>query len=92
MLELGSEHDAAHVELGRAVAAASIDVVVVIGDGAEGIARGATGRGCEVIVTAGRGDAADWVRNNAMADDVVLVKASRAGGLEQVAELLLADL
>ena len=44
-----------------------------------------------MIVTAGRDDALAWVRKNAGADDVVLVKASRAAALEWVAEQLLSD-
>jgi UDP-N-acetylmuramoyl-tripeptide--D-alanyl-D-alanine ligase len=94
MRELGDEHDAGHREVGRAAAAVGVDVVVVVGSAAAGIAAGvaeAAGTGCEVIVTAGRDEAAAWVRKNARADDVVLVKASRAAALEEVAALLLAD-
>ena len=91
MLELGEEHDEAHAEVGRAAVAAGIDTVVVVGAGAEGIARGVREQGSEAIVTAGQHEALDWVRKNAGADDVVLVKASRASALEQVAERLLDD-
>jgi len=91
MLELGDEHDEAHVQVGRAAVAAGIDRVVVVGPGAAGIARGVEERGSEAIVTAGQHAALDWVRKNAGADDVVLVKASRASALEQVAERLLDD-
>ncbi|CAN5201847.1 UDP-N-acetylmuramoyl-tripeptide--D-alanyl-D-alanine ligase [soil metagenome] len=91
MNELGDEHEAAHREVGRAAAEAGIDVVVVVGDGAAGITAGARELGTEAIVTAGRYDAVTWVRKNAGPDDVVLVKASRAAALEQVAEHLLTD-
>ena len=91
MRELGDDHDAGHLEVGRAAGATGADVVVAVGDAASGIAQGAREGGCEVIVTAGRYDAAAWVRNNAGADDVVLVKASRAAALEQVAEHLLTE-
>ena len=93
MRELGDQHDAGHREVGRAAAEAGIDVVVVVGDAAHGIAAGVreAAGASEVIVTAGRYDAAAWVRKNAGAADVVLVKASRAAALEQVAEHLLAD-
>ena len=43
----------------------------------------------EVILTAGRAEATAWLRNNATADDVVLVKASRGAALDQVAADLL---
>ncbi len=41
MKELGTDHDAGHREVGRAAAAAGIDVVVVVGEAAAGIAEGA---------------------------------------------------
>ncbi|MDO9455268.1 UDP-N-acetylmuramoyl-tripeptide--D-alanyl-D-alanine ligase [Nocardioides sp.] len=88
MRELGPEHDAGHREVGAATA--GVDVVVVVGDAATGIADGARGAGVgEVIVTAGRDDALARVRKNAGAGDVVLVKASRAAALEVLAAALL---
>ncbi|WP_340538696.1 UDP-N-acetylmuramoyl-tripeptide--D-alanyl-D-alanine ligase [Nocardioides sp. GXZ039] len=88
MRELGEEHEAAHLEVGRA--AAGVDVVLVVGDEAAATATGAREAGVpEVILTAGRDDASAWVRKNASADDVVLVKASRAAALEQIAVDLL---
>ena len=97
MKELGDEHDAAHREVGEAAGAAgaagdsrAVDVVVVVGEGAAGIADGARSAGVdEVVVTAGRDDALDWVRKNASAGDAVLVKASRAAALEVLAAALL---
>ncbi|MEO9324668.1 UDP-N-acetylmuramoyl-tripeptide--D-alanyl-D-alanine ligase [Nocardioides sp. C4-1] len=90
MRELGDEHDAAHAEVGGA--ASGVDVVVVVGDAAAGIADGARAAGVgEVIVTAGRDDALAWVRENAGAGDAVLVKASRGVALEVLAAALLAD-
>ncbi|MGA8846538.1 MAG: UDP-N-acetylmuramoyl-tripeptide--D-alanyl-D-alanine ligase [Nocardioides sp.] len=91
MMELGGDHESGHREVGRAAAEAGVDLVVVVGHGAGGIAREAGALGCEVILTAGREDAAAWVRNNAGAADAVLVKASRAAALELVAEHVLAD-
>jgi UDP-N-acetylmuramoyl-tripeptide--D-alanyl-D-alanine ligase len=88
MRELGPEHDAGHLEVGRA--AAGVDVVVVVGEAADGIGEGARAAGVgEVIVTAGRDDALAWVRKNAGAGDVVLVKASRAAELDVLAAALL---
>jgi len=89
MRELGPEHDAGHREVGTATA--GLDVVVVVGEAAHGIADGARDAGVgEVIVTAGRDDALAWVRKNAVAGDVVLVKASRAAELDVLAAELLA--
>lgn len=99
MKELGSEHEAGHRAVGADAARLCIDVVVVVGAAARGIADGiATGPSegtadgsCEVIVTAGREDAAAWVRQNAGAEDVVLVKASRGAALEWIAEQVLEE-
>jgi UDP-N-acetylmuramoyl-tripeptide--D-alanyl-D-alanine ligase len=64
-------------------------VVVVVGEAARGIlegARGAAGWSGEAILTAGRDEALDWLRKNAVAEDVVLVKASRGAALEYIAD------
>ncbi|MFC5728436.1 MULTISPECIES: UDP-N-acetylmuramoyl-tripeptide--D-alanyl-D-alanine ligase [Nocardioides] len=89
MRELGSEHDAGHRAVGEAARALGVDVVIVVTDAAHGIAEGAAGGSTEVVVTAGREEAAEWVRQNAGAEDVVLVKASRGAALEFIAEQIL---
>jgi UDP-N-acetylmuramoyl-tripeptide--D-alanyl-D-alanine ligase len=91
MRELGAEHDAGHRSVGATAARLGIDVVVVVGEPAVGIAEGASGSACEVIVTAGREEASAWVRQNAGPEDVVLVKASRGVALEWVADQLLEE-
>ncbi|GAA4805994.1 UDP-N-acetylmuramoyl-tripeptide--D-alanyl-D-alanine ligase [Nocardioides caeni] len=91
MKELGDEHDEGHRLVGRTVAGLGIDVVVVVGDPARGIAEGASTGAGEVIVTAGREDAAAWLGQNAGPEDVVLVKASRGAALELVAEAILEE-
>jgi UDP-N-acetylmuramoyl-tripeptide--D-alanyl-D-alanine ligase len=65
-------------------------VVVVVGEQAAGVAETAGRYGvADVVVTASRSDALDWVRENAGRGDVVLVKASRGAALEWIAEQLL---
>lgn len=91
MKELGDEHDAGHRAVGTVAAELGIDVVVVVGDAARGIAETAAGGVGEVIVTAGREEAAAWVRQNAGPEDVVLVKASRGAALEWVADQILEE-
>lgn len=86
MKELGDEHDAGHRAVGEAVAALGVDVLVVVSDAAGGIAEGASHGAGEVIITAGRDEAASWVRQNAGRGDVVLVKASRGAALELLVE------
>jgi UDP-N-acetylmuramoyl-tripeptide--D-alanyl-D-alanine ligase len=51
-------------------------------------ARRTPGWSGEAVPTAGREQAADWLRHNAVARDVVLVKASRGAALEHVADVL----
>jgi UDP-N-acetylmuramoyl-tripeptide--D-alanyl-D-alanine ligase len=89
MKELGDEHDAGHRAVGADAARLGVDVVVVVGAAAAGIARGASGGSTAVVPAEGREEALAWVRQNARPADVVLVKASRGAALEWVAEQLL---
>ncbi|MFZ2015922.1 MAG: UDP-N-acetylmuramoyl-tripeptide--D-alanyl-D-alanine ligase [Nocardioides sp.] len=91
MLELGPTSAEQHAEVGAGAAALGIDVVVTVGEAAEAIgeaARRTTGWSGRVVATAGREHAADWLRQNVSARDVVLVKASRGAALEHVADAL----
>lgn len=91
MLELGDEAAASHLGVGAYAAEVGVDVVVTVGEGAAAIAEGfeAAGEGGVTIPTAGRDEAADWLRHNVSAADVVLVKASRGAALELIADDLL---
>ena len=92
MKELGDEHEAAHRGIGQFATVARVDVLVVVGAEAAGIADGALGQpgwGGQVVRAAGRDDALAWVRKNVAPGDVVLVKASRGVALEHVADGLL---
>ncbi|MGY2704012.1 UDP-N-acetylmuramoyl-tripeptide--D-alanyl-D-alanine ligase [Nocardioides sp. HB32] len=88
MRELGPTSYDEHVGVGRTAADLGVDLLVVVGEGAAGIA---VGFGRETIVTAGRAEALAWVRENASGADVVLVKASRGAALETIAEGLLVE-
>ena len=83
MRELGDTAHDGHAEVGRAAVALGVDVVVVVGEPAAGIADGVRSAAPgadwhgEAIVTAGRDEALAWVRENVAAGDVVLVKASQ---------------
>jgi UDP-N-acetylmuramoyl-tripeptide--D-alanyl-D-alanine ligase len=94
MLELGDGSAAAHRGIGRVVAAVQVDALVTVGTAAEQIAEAVRSdpawRG-EVFVTATRDEALATVRENVAAGDVVLVKASRGGALEHVADGLLVE-
>ncbi len=92
MLELGDGGAAAHREVGRHAAEAGIDWLVVVGEAAAPMAEGARSvegwRG-EAVVADGRDVALELLHEGLDAEDVVLVKASRGGALEIVAEGLL---
>ncbi|MEQ6903681.1 UDP-N-acetylmuramoyl-tripeptide--D-alanyl-D-alanine ligase [Nocardioides sp. YIM 152588] len=101
MKELGSAHEEGHRSVGRAAADLGVDVLVVIGEPASGIAAGAASAaapgadpgaeaGPEIVPMVGRDEAVTWLRQNARPEDVVLVKASRGAALEQVAAALMA--
>jgi UDP-N-acetylmuramoyl-tripeptide--D-alanyl-D-alanine ligase len=86
----GQEHDA----IGRLAVRLDVSRLLAVGEGARAVHLGATHEGSW-------GDESAWVpdvdaavavlRAELRPGDVVLVKASRAAGLERVAEALLAD-
>nr|WP_232822883.1 UDP-N-acetylmuramoyl-tripeptide--D-alanyl-D-alanine ligase [Glycomyces dulcitolivorans] len=84
MLELGEESEAEHRAIG-AYAAAKADVVIAVGEEAAVVAEGAGTRG---IALADNNAAVDWLRGRVLAGDVVLIKASRAARLDEVADAL----
>ncbi|MEZ0580982.1 UDP-N-acetylmuramoyl-tripeptide--D-alanyl-D-alanine ligase [Nocardioides sp. MH1] len=91
MRELGPEHDAGHRAVGADAVRLGVDVVVVVGPEAARIGDAAEAPGGpQVVRTEGRDEALAWLRQNAVAEDVVLVKASRGAALELVAEGLVA--
>src|SRR5919106_371857 len=91
MAELGAASDEEHERVGELAARLGIDHLVVVGAGARRIAVGATREGVEpdrVIRIETPEEAAEAARRVAGPGDVVLIKGSRAAGLERVAEAL----
>jgi len=86
MRELGPDAERYHEEVGRTAARAA-SVLVAVGEHGDAYARGYGDAG-EVLRAAEAADAADLVREVVRDGDVVLIKASRAIGLERVAEAL----
>jgi UDP-N-acetylmuramoyl-tripeptide--D-alanyl-D-alanine ligase len=88
MLELGTGEADAHRAVGEEAARAGVDVLVAVGPLARGYADGARGVADHWAPTVD--EAAATVRAVLAPGDVVLVKGSRAMGLEAVAEALTA--
>jgi UDP-N-acetylmuramoyl-tripeptide--D-alanyl-D-alanine ligase len=94
MRELGTHSAAEHARVGRAVAATGVDVLVAVGEATEPLASAASGaRGADLTIH--RVADADAARTRVVElvapGDAVLVKASRAVGLERVAAALIAS-
>ncbi len=90
MRELGAHHDAAHRTVGERAGELGLDVVVGVGSGGAAIAEAAGTRGVETFVTADATGAAALVAPMLRRGDAVLIKGSRALGLEQTARALVA--
>ena len=85
MRELGPDSEREHVAVGRYAAERGIDLVVVVGDDARGIAEGAG----SAVLLPDNAAATAWVQEHVGAGDAVLVKASNGARLYEVAEALL---
>jgi UDP-N-acetylmuramoyl-tripeptide--D-alanyl-D-alanine ligase len=94
MLELGKGATSGHREVGVA-AAATCDLLVVVGAAAVGIAAGARSGGLDpsrILEARDRDAALDLLRGRLRDGDVVLVKASRGAELDLLVDALRADL
>jgi len=94
MLELGAASRSAHEALGREAAEAGVARLVCVGPASQATAEAARRAGLEADQVATVADAlaaADMVVGMVEPGDVVLVKGSRAVGLERVAEMVLAS-
>lgn len=87
MFELGDVSVAEHEAIGRAVGSLQIDHLIALGDDAPRMVEAARAAGCENATMAVDAAAAIELVRPAPGD-IVLVKASRAMGLEKVAESL----
>ncbi|SFP35958.1 UDP-N-acetylmuramoyl-tripeptide--D-alanyl-D-alanine ligase [Geodermatophilus dictyosporus] len=93
MAELGPAAGAEHERLGRDAVAAGVDLLVAVGSDAAGLVAGATAagarRGETAVAVPDRAAARQLLTEVLVPGDVVLVKASRSHGLEQLAADLL---
>ncbi len=91
MRELGAEAESAHHDVGRMAVECGVEVLVVVGHEARAVGLGAraAGRsGVEVVEVSDPASAVDEIATRVREGDAVLVKASRAIGLERVAAAL----
>jgi UDP-N-acetylmuramoyl-tripeptide--D-alanyl-D-alanine ligase len=94
MRELGDDSEPEHEAVGELVGELGINRLVVVGEAARGIRRGAMDQGVaseRAWLVPDPAAAAELLHDQVEAGDVVLVKASRAVGLEVVADSLLRD-
>ncbi len=92
MLELGAAAPEEHDALGRLAVRLDVSRLVVVGEGAKPIHLGASLEGSwggESVFVPDVDEALRFLRDDLSPGDVVLVKASRAAGLERVAAVLL---
>ena len=93
MLELGEAAVSGHREVGVA-SAATVDLLVVVGDGAKGIADGARSAGLDrsrIVTVPDPPAALDALRARLAPGDAVLVKASRGVALDELVDALVAE-
>jgi UDP-N-acetylmuramoyl-tripeptide--D-alanyl-D-alanine ligase len=88
MLELGPHGPDAHAELGALAAQVGVELLVTVGEGTTGIAATARAGGVAVVEAPDPCAAGAIVAHETRPGDAVLVMASRAVGLERVAEAL----
>jgi UDP-N-acetylmuramoyl-tripeptide--D-alanyl-D-alanine ligase len=90
MLELGDQSAAEHARLGRLAVDLGVDHLVAVGPGARPAHRGAVEAGARAASAVEDPDAAEaLLRERLRPGDVVLVKASRAIGLDRLARSLI---
>jgi UDP-N-acetylmuramoyl-tripeptide--D-alanyl-D-alanine ligase len=90
MAELGDESKILHERVGEH-AARLVDVLLLCEEYANDVARGATRAGFDtnqIVRVESNAQAAQWLREHAHADDVVLLKGSRKYKLEEIVEEL----
>lgn len=87
MAELGATSDHEHLAVGAVCAQVGVRRLVAVGSAGDHLARGARDAGMtDVVAVDDASDAAAWVQHHPFDDEVVLVKASRVVGLDEVVD------
>lgn len=92
MAELGDEAALMHERVGSHAAASNVDMLLVGGEFAQSLAKGARAGGLaadRIASFSANAEAVAWLRDHARSDDVVLLKGSRVYRLEEIVEGLL---
>jgi UDP-N-acetylmuramoyl-tripeptide--D-alanyl-D-alanine ligase len=89
MAELGDSSEQLHEETGRALELGEGGVLLAVGPGAAGLARGFSAAGGEAHLLADRQAALDWLEGKTRPGDRVLIKGSRSAALDEIVEQLL---
>ena len=86
MLELGDESDRYHDEIGAAVAAHALALVVAVGDGGARIAErcASLNPACRIVIAPNNRKATETLKTELRRDDTVLFKGSRGMHLEEI--------
>ncbi len=90
MRELGALSGPEHARVGAAAAASGVELVIAVGSETGPLADAARAAGCSVAVVADAASGAACALELVRSGDAVLVKGSRALGLEVVVEALVA--
>jgi UDP-N-acetylmuramoyl-tripeptide--D-alanyl-D-alanine ligase len=90
MRELGQHHDDAHTTIGASAAELRVDLVIGVGGGGALIAAEAKAGGADSVSVEDAAGAVAVLEAQLRPGDVVLVKGSRALGLERVAHAIVA--
>ncbi len=91
MLELGERKSSAHFKIGDYLYQQDYDILLTVGQPANIIAEGAINAGMnedDVILCSGNREAAENLLHIISADDLILIKGSRANKMEEIVEIL----
>jgi len=88
MGELGETEKQEHVSIGGGILKDGIDILVTVGERASVINEGAEGMADRQMNFGTHEEASDFLRENLTEGDLVLLKGSRAAGMEKVLEFL----
>lgn len=90
MAELGPDSKAIHVATGEKLQREKLDFLMAVGETAFPLVEHKS-ENCEVLEVDGHEEAVDWLRENTLAGDRILIKGSRSSAMERVLKILQKD-